>query len=129
MKKLAVLLFSGGAVLGVIDLANIDTANARVQVKKRFQAKYLPAGSPAAWVELVKEANCNVCHNPNYLDADEEEDKTKRNTFGKAVNKFLKGKVYKDYKVASKGQPKAVKDRLKAAYYIEIDAALKRLGR
>jgi len=128
MKKLAVLLFSGGAILGVIALANIDSADARIQVRKRFQAKYLPAGAPAAWVELVKKTNCNVCHNPNYLDADEEEDKTKRNAFGKAVNKFLKGKVYKDYKVASRGQPIAVKDRLKAAYYKKIDAALEKAG-
>ncbi len=136
MKKLAVLLFSGGSILGLIALANIDSADARPKVRKRFENKYSPEGAPEAWVELVKKTKCHVCHNPNYLDEDGDEDKEYRNAFGEAVHKFLKEKDYKDYKAAIRAtreeEDQETKDKLKAAikaaYYKKIDEALEKAG-
>jgi hypothetical protein len=93
MKKVALMGCAGIAVSAMVFGLSARTAQSRPQYKVAFLAKYVKPDStdPAekAFAGLVKEANCQVCHEPGM-------NRKLRNQYGKELAKVFDPPNQKD---------------------------------
>ncbi|HEX3997996.1 MAG TPA: hypothetical protein VHX65_05545 [Pirellulales bacterium] len=87
----------------------VSQAQALPAFKKAFEQKYIAPSNNPALKAAFKKQSCNVCHVKG-------QEKTVRNDYGKALEKFTGGHVAKDIKAAkASGGDAAAKDVLDKA--------------
>jgi hypothetical protein len=89
MKRICVLALFATVVVGVAS-RYVSPVEAFPEFKKEFDKKYVkdPPTTPeeTALATAVKTANCGLCHTKP---PDDESSKKVRNTYGKAISKFI----------------------------------------
>jgi hypothetical protein len=88
MKKFALTLCLAAFAL----CTAASPAMAILPFSKEWKAKYSDNSKNEGFVKAVKEANCNVCHDPA------SKSKKDRNPYGMAVSKYLKKADYEKMK-------------------------------
>jgi cytochrome c553 len=78
------------ALLVVVAVA--APASAMLPFSVQWKAKYSDNSKDENFVKAVKEANCNVCHDPNT------KSKKDHNEYGKVVKKYIKKAEYEKIK-------------------------------
>jgi hypothetical protein len=86
MKKFVVMMAAVAVAVGVNLSVDTESADARPQYKKEFDAKYMQEGS--ALQAALKTSNCNVCHQGKM--------RKNRNDYGASLAKALGEKDVKD---------------------------------
>jgi hypothetical protein len=105
MKKFALTLCLGAFALCVA----ATPAMAILPFSKEWKAKYSDNSTNEAFVKAVKEANCNVCHDPG------SKSKKDRNPYGMAVSKYLKKADYEKMKMDVEAAKKYILEGLDKA--------------
>ena len=105
MKTFALTLCLGAFALCVA----ATPAMAILPFSKEWKAKYSDNSTNEAFVKAVKEANCNVCHDPG------SKSKKDRNPYGMAVSKYLKKADYEKMKMDVEAAKKYILEGLDKA--------------
>lgn len=102
MKKFVVTLCLSAFAL----CATASPAMAILPFSKEWKAKYSDNSKNESFVKAVKEANCNICHDPAT------KNKKDRNPYGMALSKYLKKADYEKMKGDAEAAKKYILDGL-----------------
>ena len=126
MKYIRLTMF---AVLVFFGFQAVQPASALPEFKKAFLAKYGDKEKNPEFYTVLRKANCDVCHVKG------EKDKHKKNEYGKALDKLIKGDAKHRMDDAKKEAAKeseekalAAKKAVQATILKELEVAFKKVA-